>query len=448
MARITATQVCVVASSLVSHILTLGFIYSFGIFLPGIMEEFDVEKGAASTIPSVLLLLFTAGGIVTGKLMPRLGQRRMGLLGVLLIVVGLNIAAFSVELWMMYSTIITGFGLNFLWMSGLTNIPLHFDAKTRAGASALAVTGSGFGVITFSSVLPPLLEEYGLRDSLRIVSAIIGVSGALCASAYLPPPPPQADSSPAALASPGSPASPASQTAEVPLAKDRVFQVLTVALITGTLGFFMPFAHLASHCQELGLADDAYSLAYQMFGIFSIVGRLSAGILALKMPPLNVWIGGMMAVGALLFGLAMATTGTQIAAVMALYGIGSGPMIALFMPVLADLFGVHRVPMALGMTMLFNGMASFAGPIVAGFVADATGSYEASFCIGGAGCFLAVLQLFVLKVMLCKRDAARAVEAAAKAPEAEKNIVDAALDDVEAVKGDAAVVAEKAEEEK
>eukprot|EP00746_Dinoflagellata_sp_MGD_P148694 gnl/MRDRNA2_/MRDRNA2_80868_c0_seq1.p1 gnl/MRDRNA2_/MRDRNA2_80868_c0~~gnl/MRDRNA2_/MRDRNA2_80868_c0_seq1.p1 ORF type:complete len:419 (-),score=66.94 gnl/MRDRNA2_/MRDRNA2_80868_c0_seq1:254-1510(-) len=408
----SASQIVIVASVWIGHVLGLGGVYGFGIFLPAIMEEFDISKAEAASVISMMTLLFFMGGVVSGKLGPKIGFRMTAWLGVFLAVIGLQLAALAVDFWMMYSLLFTGLGFNFMWTSGLSTISINFDQKSRAGASAVATTGVGCGVILIGATVPRLIQSMGLRDTLRILSAIYGGLGCIGAAGYLPP-----KAQPVAqVGSKVSVKDPPPGQKDIPLLKDPLFRFFTLALFFVPLGLFVPFAHLAAHAVQQGLGPEVYSLAYQMFGITSIFGRLSAGVLAQKLPVITIWSAGMFAVSACNIGFAFSTSGLVMVGIMFLYGLATGPMFALFMPILAELVGVQRVPMAMGLVMFINGAGSFVGPILAGALADVSGNYIISFCTAGFFTFMSACLMTMLKRFVDKKKMQEAQVAAPEKP--------------------------------
>merc|ERR1719266_375669 len=77
----------------------------------------------------------------------------------------------------------------------------------------------------------------------------------------------------------------------------------------------------------------------------------------------------------------------QIAYVIS-YGITSAAYVLLTTLVLADLFGPENFSNSFGLLLLFQGVATFAGPPIVGFMFDAYGSYNEGLILMGV--FIAV----------------------------------------------------------
>merc|ERR1719427_732214 len=67
-----------------------------------------------------------------------------------------------------------------------------------------------------------------------------------------------------------------------------------------------------------------------------------------------------------------------------LYGVTSAAYVLLTTLVLADLLGAEKFTNAFGLLLLFQGVATFIGPPVVGFLFDAYCSYDSGFLLMGA----------------------------------------------------------------
>src|SRR5699024_9075381 len=73
---------------LVILFVTFGSAYSFGVFLPALIDEFDMGRGSASLFFSLTTFLFFGLGVVTGPLSDRVGTRPFIIVGGLFIAAG------------------------------------------------------------------------------------------------------------------------------------------------------------------------------------------------------------------------------------------------------------------------------------------------------------------------------------------------------------------------
>jgi len=155
-----------------------------------------------------------------------------------------------------------------------------------------------------------------------------------------------------------------------------------------------------------------------LFGVFSIIGRLLAGPLADRFGALVVWPSGLVSSAAMLLWLASARNCNNITYSMAALGLASGPVIALVVPLLVELFGMKRLPLALGPMMLINGIGGFFSPATAGFIRDLTDSYRIAFACCSIFQVLAGLIMLIVKVLHCRRQESK--PSSTESPVAEK----------------------------
>lgn len=78
------------------------------------------------------------------------------------------------------------------------------------------------------------------------------------------------------------------------------------------------------------------------------------------------------------------------------FGCTIGAYVGLTSVILVDLLGLDKLTNAFGILLLFQGIASFAGPPIAGSLYDFTGKYEPGFLLAGASIGFSGLILFFI----------------------------------------------------
>lgn len=219
------------------------------------------------------------------------------------------------------------------------------------------------------------------------------VCAVLCAAGYWPAPTQSVSAK--APPKPGVPC----DNQPTPFRKDPIFILLGLTTFLGTLGFFSPFVHLANYANELGCSEHVSGFAYTLYGVLSIVGRLMAGPLGDRFGALRIWACGIAGVGASFLLLSLGPTCSFVPMGMASMGVMSGPVIALFAPLMVQLFGLERLPMALGTVLMYNGLAGFCSPAFAGFIRDVSGSYRYSWAASSGEAFMASVICLVINYM-------------------------------------------------
>jgi len=187
-----------------------------------------------------------------------------------------------------------------------------------------------------------------------------------------------------------------------------VFLMLCLASFTSCLGFFAPFTHAAAFAEEIGCTEETGTQAFMMFGALSIVGRLVAGPLGDRFGALVVWPSGILACAGTILWLGNAPSCDHIIFSMGALGLASGPVIALLGPLLVELFGMERLPLALGPMFFMNGIGGMLSPAIAGFIMDVAGNYRASFVVASIFLLLASFGMLIVRCLHSRQRASSA----------------------------------------
>ena len=65
-----------------------------------------------------------------------------------------------------------GFGFGLIYLPAIVSVTTYFEKK-RSLATGIAVCGSGFGTFIFAPIITKLLEVYGWRGAMLIISGIV-----------------------------------------------------------------------------------------------------------------------------------------------------------------------------------------------------------------------------------------------------------------------------------
>lgn len=79
-----------------------------------------------------------------------------------------------------------------------------------------------------------------------------------------------------------------------------------------------------------------------------------------------------------------------------MFGFTIGAYVGLTSVILVDLLGLEKLTNAFGLLLLFQGIASFAGPPIVGSLFDHTGSYVPGFIFAGVMIGISGLMLFII----------------------------------------------------
>ena len=114
---------------------------------------------------------------------------------------------------------------------------------------------------------------------------------------------------------------------------------------------------------------------------FSIAGRVVMGIAADRIGAKRSYIICFILMAASLFWLVPAAELWALGLFAAVFGFSQGGCTTLGSPLVAGLFGLRSHGLIYGVIDLGFSVGVFAGPFVAGYIFDTTGSYQAAFFI-------------------------------------------------------------------
>jgi MFS family permease len=162
------------------------------------------------------------------------------------------------------------------------------------------------------------------------------------------------------------------------------FWFLMLTMLIGAYSLQTHTVVMLPYFEEIGFSSGVAAASLSMYGVFSIGMRFAWGILADRYSVrLAIIIQAVAtAIGALILLQVGGTTTLFIA--MAFQGMtlsGFPPLQILLWP---EFFGRMHIGSIVGMTQFFSTIAGAVGPVIAGFVYDQTGTYEATlwFLVG------------------------------------------------------------------
>jgi MFS family permease len=382
----------VVTGAFIANAVGFGILYSFTVFFPSIVREFDSGRGATSVIPSVAAAVMLGMGGVLGRLTDRLGPRRMVAAGSVLVTAGLLLASWSATIWQVYLSygLLLGLGVGSSFLPSNAAVGQWF-ARKRGLATGIAVAGSGVGSIIVAPVSERLIATYDWRVATRIIA----VAGFLLLALV-------------ALIIRGRGVR---HTSSVfgRMRADRTFRILYISAAIGSYGYWVPFVHIVPYARDRGLSPADAALLVAIMGALNIIGRVALGAVADSFGRVRIFQFALaaMTVAIALWPLAKRPGG--LIAFVAAYGFFAGAFISLLFALTADYFGVERLPGITGLLNTAAALGTLLGPSVSGAIFDATGSYVPAILV--AGLAMAVSTSFSFSLPPLQRRRSRAAPA-------------------------------------
>jgi len=170
------------------------------------------------------------------------------------------------------------------------------------------------------------------------------------------------------------------------LLKDWIFIWFCISNFFTSLAFQVPYIFIVDKAnKELDVAYKEASFLLSIIGIANVVGRIGFGYLA-DQPRVNrLWLYNLAVIiaGGAMVLLIFCLSYTSLAVMSAFFGAFIGAFVTLTPVILVDLFGVERLTNAFGILLLFQGVAAFVGPPLAGLMKESSGNYDVAFIAFG-----------------------------------------------------------------
>jgi MFS family permease len=351
----------VVAGAFLVTMVGYGAIYSYAAFAEEIAATFGAARG------QVALVYALSGGTcffvsaLTGKLADRIGARVLAAAGMLLVGLGLMVAATAgslVEIYAGYGLLI-GLGAGCAYVPALAAVQGWFTAN-RGLASGLAVSGIGIG----TALVPPLAEALGALGDWRAAFLACGVLAALVglAGAMLLRPPPGSE--------PVEPARPAPPRP----GRGRDLALAYAGTLLASLPAVLPHALLVATARDLGLSRAEAVSLLGLLGLGTIAGRFLLAAIADVAGRRLVFLLCVAGMAGSMLVWAVAQDLPVLQGFALGFGAVQGGFVALLPAFVADGFGGRAIGGLLGLLYTSRGLALVAAPPALAFgIAAASG---------------------------------------------------------------------------
>jgi len=382
----------IVAAASINLVILFGIRNSFGVFLKSLEAEFELTRGAISSVFSVYMALTAIFVFISGWVLDKYGPRLV--VSIMGAVTGLSllITSQTTSFWQLllgYSVLMSiGTGGA---RSVLVSVVSRWFYRKRGFALGIATSGIGLGTLGVVPFAAYLISHQGWRMScvtLGLVAWFVVISLAM----LLRKDPGQIGSLPDGVKST------AAERELLNKQKDSSMTGLSLTQAMGTRSFWLLLTiffmnslnitqiitHIVPYATDIGISNLKASTVITVIGCFHIISRLSIGrisdVIGRKMPAVAsavlcslamlwlVWLHDlrMLYLFAALFGLAWGGCGVTVLAMV------------------SDAFGERKIGTLMGALDVGLAVGGAVGATLAGLIFDITNSYAASFIIGSA----------------------------------------------------------------
>ena len=371
----------VVAAAFLLMFVGFAAAYSFAAFFRAFEAEFGASRAQIALVFSVAAFLWFLLGAPGGMAADRFGPRRVAIVGVACLVVGLWLASRAPSLGVLYVTysVAIGLGVGLVYVPSVGAVQPWFT-HNRALASGLAIAGIGAGNIAGPLLAAWWIGAYGWRGAyvaLALFTLLLGGAAAL-----------------AIRAKPGLAATRAASGISLRAAlKTQAFWLLYGGLVLTCIGLFVPMVHLGPYAQDAGYTEAQGVTLVSLIGVGSLVGRFTIGGIADRLGRTASLAFMYAGLGVMLLVWWSTSQWWLLALFAVVFGACYGAYVALLPTIVMDLYGARDVSGIIGCLYTGAGVGTLIGPWLAGAAYDALGTYDAPILAAAALSFLAALSV-------------------------------------------------------
>jgi OFA family oxalate/formate antiporter-like MFS transporter len=377
--------------------LALGILYAWSMFSKQLVEP--IETGGYgwtrthATLPYTLAIAcFALMMVPAGRLQDRFGPRIVASAGAVLTGLGLVVASFatpgsSLPAIVGFGVLAgTGFGLGY---SAATPAALKWFPPEKKGLiTGLVVGGFGLAPVYIAPLSKHLLGTYGVSLAFRMLGFAFLVVATAFAQLIRNPPQPAV-----AAAKPGGAATPAriDRTWREMLRSASFYSLWLQYACAATAGL-MIIGHMAKIVSvQSGNSIKLGFVFVALLAVFNASGRVIGGVV-------SDYIGRVVTIALVcvfqslaMFFFSGLSTVVGFVVGSAVVGFCYGACLALFPATAADYWGTKNLGFNYGLLFTAWGVGGVLGPMLAGSIADATGSYAGAYHVSGGLLVLAFL---------------------------------------------------------
>ena len=366
------------------------FSYASGVFMEPMTREFGWSRTEYFFVVTLQMLCNLVAVPVVGVLIDRFGSRAIALPGCLVFMAGialLGMASGSVVQWWalgMVLIVCTAPVSQPVWVAPVAR---QFHAS-RGLAMATALSGNGVGTMIWPILSTVAIAWVGWRAGWALLAVLWGVV-ALPLTMLLFFDGEQQRPAVAAAAGP-------SLRGLKPVIASRPFQFLTLSGCLFSCAVFGLSVHIVPMLHAQGVASGHAAMLAGLVGLAAIVGRVGTGYLLDRYPAKPVGICVFLLPVAYCLAIANASGSISLLAIAAgCLGLGAGAEIDVVPFIAARLFDRRIFGSIYSIVVACFGICASAGPLLAGALYDATGSYE-PFLLAAGGLAMAGACLMLL----------------------------------------------------
>ena len=368
-----------------------GIIYMWSVFKTPVADHLGWTSAASALTASFMLVAFVAGILIGGRLMDKIGPKKMCIVGSSTMSVGILLSSLitSDYPYLIYLTygIIGGFGVGTLYTCTVSTTQKWFYDR-RGFATGLMVGAFGFSLVLFAPLANALLSGVGVASTFVIFGTAF-LCICIAASLFISSPPKDY------VIAKAPPANNQKQYTTKEMLRTRSFYLITFSLFLILPAYFILNPLFMSLGEERGLSESLAVMGVMITGICSASGRL---ILTWMSDRIGRMASMFVMVGLTFIGIILAMFAEDILFVICigLIAFGFGGAAGIYATVTSDHFGTKNMGGNYGFVMIGFGASALIFPLVSTEIAS-DGDYTLSFAICAVTCIASLICILLLR---------------------------------------------------
>ncbi|KAK7597972.1 hypothetical protein V9T40_014928 [Parthenolecanium corni] len=182
------------------------------------------------------------------------------------------------------------------------------------------------------------------------------------------------------------------------LFRDVIFVLFILSNFLTSIGYNLPYLYLPNLLEEKNYPEAWSSYMISTIGAGNTAGRIILGYIA-DNPAVNrlfIYNICLSICGIACFANAFCSGLVQYLVYAFTFGFTTGAYVGLTSVITVDLLGLDKLTNAFGILLLFQGIASFVGPPIAGYLCEQMGTYDSTFYLAGLSIGLSGAMLFIV----------------------------------------------------
>ena len=396
----------IVAASLFIIILDGLLLYSFGVFLPYINDEFGLSRAEGSSLFAFRSLILAPGFIIAGRLIDKYDPRIVIFCGGSIAALGMILSGFATNMWqlILFYSVFVGIGDTVLYITCVAVISRWFT-KRRALAIGIITTGVPLSGLITSPLTASLINNFGYRYALFSLGGIMLVTllAAFVLRGYpkdlgLKPYGEENNEDDVALTKGVNTNNYKKEWTALEAISTPNYWIMYVMYTLAFITFLIIVTQFYNFELDLNISAIAAAGPAAAIGLGSIIGRtILTSLLAEVLEYRKVLFVCLVAQGS---SIILLLTFDQIWAFYlfgVLFGFFYSAIVPIFPTLLAKFYGLKAMGAIYGIFGTSYSLAAIGAPILAGYVFDITGSYFYPFLFAIFCCYLAAIGAFLIK---------------------------------------------------